>query len=338
VTTSKTSEAIKSLLNSEACPSLILISCIDEVRKNRVIDAILKKFNDANQPLNTANYTRYKAQELSKTTINDIKQELFSLSLFSRKQFFLIHNIELLNASLTEDLCSLLSDIPKDSYLILSCKEITASNKISKLCSKNGAVIQLVELKGFELKRWVKKELVSFGIEKVDEQAIDAIIESCNSDIESIHRLTSHLSLYSEDNSVSKNDVSAISNTAPDPNEFILVEYIIKKDLARAELLIHSIIQSGKSPFALLGLIYKSFSAYAQIVFLRKCGLSPAQIKERLGISPWLFNKHIQICQNLSLSKIIQDLEAIFLADLKLKNRSLGAETILGELAYRLAA
>jgi len=330
---------VKNILAGTSCPPFVLIICQDEIRRTRIISSITDKFS----PKNSGNISpdailRYDASDLSQDKFVTLKESLFSLSLFSSQRFFIIKNIEKLPASLVPEVASLVKELPSMSNIIFSAAELLASNVLYKLADKSNCLVKLEEMKGFDLKRWIQKELRNEGMANVEENVIDAIIQTGDSDLDKISRLINHLALFVEDKATSIQNIADISTHSPDPNEFALLDILNKKSLWRVETMLQEILQSGKSPFALLGLLAKNFSSYLRIAFLKQKGMSPAQIRERLGTSPWLFNKQLQTAEKYTAAQLLACLDAIFMADLKLKNRSIGAEAILGELVYRLAA
>jgi len=106
---------------------------------------------------------------------------------------------------------------------------------------------------------------------------------------------------------------------------------------AASEALLVKLIAQGSSPFMLIGLLTKTFSSLYRIRVLLDKGLSPHEIKNSTGIIPWLFSKYLPLAQRSSTKSLEAVLEALMVADFKLKDRSLGPASVLSSVASSLS-
>jgi hypothetical protein len=83
----------------------------------------------------------------------------------------------------------------------------------------------------------------------------------------------------------------------------------------------------------LLGLLTKTFTSLYRIRVLLDKGLNSPEIKNATGISPWLFSKYLPLAQRLRAPTLRATLEALIVADFRLKDRSLGPTAIFSGVA-----
>jgi len=306
----------------------------DESRKQRVIDRILDKYRVEKSD----SFRRLNASTLKKTDLNELEEEFSSLSIFSTRIFVQLTQIQLLPKESQDRVLALLKNQYPDTMLILDGKSLAKSSALYKWCSKADSVVAFEALKGEKLRNWVQKELKERGINKFTSQVLDSVIELGDADPDSIINLIEHLALYTDTKELLQTDIANVFVKAPDTNEFQFIEALSTGDQAKAQILAQNILSSGKSPFALLGLLSRTFSQYMKIKLLQSQKKSALEAREELNMSAWVFDKNCKSARRYSAGALKEALKAILLADSKLKNKSLGAENIFDELSSRLLA
>ena len=328
-------KTLKEITSQPTCPAVVLILVPDKVRRSRVVDAVLKPF----VPEISNDYiTTYSSQEVKLDTLSNIELEVNSPSLFTKSRFFHFKNIDEVKSDVSKSLLSLLDKDVGEVFFILSGKKLPARSVLKRKCQEAGKLIELPELKGHELTRWAKKELVRVGIEECSSGVVETIVELAGQDPDEIARIAAHLAVYTDSNSLTKEEIFNVFIERPDPNEFELLDIITQGKSIKAELMLSDLLEAGKNPFLLLGLLNRSFTSYYQISQLIGQGMKPTQVRQHLGISPWVFNKHMVATKRYSTKELHNCIQAILYADSKLKNRSLGADLIFSELVSHLAA
>jgi DNA polymerase III delta subunit len=83
----------------------------------------------------------------------------------------------------------------------------------------------------------------------------------------------------------------------------------------------------------LIGLLTKTFGTLLRLRLLMDKGVSQGDIKNDLGISPWLFSKYLPLAKRVPPQTFLRALSALMVADFKLKDRSLGPNAVFSSLA-----
>lgn len=315
------------------CAPSLLVVAPDTIRRDRVVDLILKPFVDTSDPLAVK---RYRAEDLTIRTVEMLRTDLFSVSLFAPQRFFVIREIERANAAVQKELGALVERIPEGAHLCLTAAELKTTHPLHKFFSQAKRCIDLPALAGADLKKWIAKELKRAGLTEVGAGVVEAIITVAEDSPDHAAAIIDRMALYLDGARIEAHDVRALFSAAPDPNEFALVDAITQSSVALREVLLHELFAEGKSPFALLGLLNRTFSNYLVIKRLLDAGRSPAEVRQLLGMTQWVFDKQLQGIRRYKTRHLARALDALIHADATLKNKSLGPEEVMSNLCHEL--
>jgi DNA polymerase III delta subunit len=322
----------KKLLELKNAPTKLLLCANDNTRKKALLNELTAKFYpDVNTitKLNAASWTTSSTQEI----INHLQ----SPGLFTPACLVILENLDLLNAKDLEDLSKALEYTSESASLWLLTRSLNKTSKFRKIFEKEElCLIEYEDLNSVQIKSWIKKEAKKFGINEIADPVSSAIAQITNSSLDQITRLLEHCSLYCNDGLLTINELNTLYPETPEENEFELLDTIHKGEMPHVSYKITKSLMEGKNAFMLLGLINRSYSKYLAIRSMLDQGLSLLQARETLKMKEWPFKKHLEVVQKKSFYRLHSDLEALLLADSKLKNRSLGDIEIFCELAQSL--
>jgi len=325
---------LKDLLSLSRCPNAVMILGADNSRKQKVVKRLLDQFKIEKSD----SFKKLSGASLKNSDLSELEEEFFSLSLFSVRSFVYLTNVNLMTKDAQDRILALLKNEFPDTMVILDGKTLPKNNALYKWCSTKNAVMVFEVLKGEKLRSWVTKELKGRGVSKFSSEVVDSLIELGDADPDDIIKAIEHLALYTGSKQLNQKDIASVFTMASDTSEFDFIDALASGQRMRAEILVQKILSSGKSPFALLGLLSKTFSQYMKIKLLQSQKMTSEEAREHLNMSPWVFDKNCRSAKKYSASALKQALKAILLADSKLKNKSLGAECIFEELSSRLLA
>lgn len=327
-------ELLKSVTAASSCPGLLLFCAPDEIRRRRFCDLVCDKFltKVGLDPSVSAVYLD--AKSLDARQLVALRDDLSSLSLFSNFRIFFIRNLDHLQSACTETFLKIFtSELPGVACICLA-SGFPANSLILKHFRVKKAAIVLPELAGEELTRWVQKELKLQGIAEFEPAVVDQLAQVGESSPDRISQIISHLALYVDGKGLTSKELRALYTDTLDASEYDFVDSLMQRSEARAESLLQVILASGKNPFMLLALLQRSFSTYLGIAALLKEGKSQPEISQTLKVPPWLLRKHMAVVQKYSVDQLKRCVDSLLRADSKLKNRSLGTESIFSEFVY----
>lgn len=326
-------EVFKSIINKAKLPSALLIISPDKIIKERVVGKIFDHFFKSKPQ-----YSCIEAEELNKQSLNKIKEEASSFGFFSDTNLYLVKDIEDLKGELATQFVDVIKETESTAHFIVTANKLPATNPLLKYLKPKDLILNFETPKGYDLKRWILKELNNLGIKNYPDRLIDQLIEMGDSLPDQILPLLERLALYVENDKIVESDLKSLFSEQYIANEFDLIDLITSGKLARAHVESQKLIKSGKIPLVLLALLSKTFSNYLIINALKKENINSSQIRAMMGLSPWIFNKTFEGSGKYTLEKAKQNVKALLNADSKLKNRSLGAEVIFAELIDELSS
>ena len=315
------------------CAPAIVVVAPDEIRRTRIIEMVLKPFVSTNDPLAVK---RFRGEDLTIRALEELRNDLLAVSLFTPKRFFIIRDIERANAAAAKELQKILEEVPAGSHIVATAGELKPTNPLHKLFTKAKRLIELPPLEGLELKRWVQKELKTAGFSEIGNGVVEAIVDVGGESPDLISNIIERMALYLDGSKIEVKDVRGLFTAEPDPNEFALIDAIAAANPAGVEVLLHELFNDGKNPFLLLSLLARTFSNFLVIKRLLDSGRSPGDVRQLMGMTQWVFDKQVQGIRRYSTAQLARTLDAIVRADSKLKNKSLGTAEVIGGLCAEL--
>lgn len=316
----------------ECAPSIAVVAP-DRVRRERLVEMLLKPFVNTADPVAVK---RLRGEDLTSRAIEELKNDLQAISLFSPQRYIVIREIERGNAAAQKELPKIVAAIPRGSHIIVTAAELKSSNPLQKLFSKANRLIELPVLEGIDLKRWIQKELKNAGFSEVENGVPDAIADVGDGDPDRIVGIIERVSLFVGEGKVTTQEVRSLFSATPDPNEFALIDAIAGSNPATIEVLLHELFEDGKNPFLILALLGRTFSNFLVIKRLLDSGRSPGDVRQLMGMTQWVFDKQVQGLRRYTAPQLAEAVEAIIRADAKLKNRSLGPDEVISGLCTDL--
>ena len=308
----------------------MLICAPDEIRKRRMCDHLQSKITDGKRSA----VQTFDAKLLNAQQLTNLRDELSSQSLFAPFRLFIIRRVDEIPATLIESFVELLKAELAGVCVLCFASNLPASSLVLKFFKSRKTAIQLEALEGAALEKWIQKELKYQGIKEHEQAVTNQLISSGDANPDLIAQLISHAALYTDGDKLKATDLKALFSESMEASEFDFVDALMQKNEARSQSLLSVILASGKSPFMLVGLLQRSFSTYVAIAGLLKEGKNTGEIAQQLKLQPWLLKKHLAVVQKYPISQLKRCVESLLRADSKLKNRSLGTESIFSEFVY----
>ena len=330
---SSAASLLKEITSKKESPACIVITSPDRVRRERALEFLIKHFVETSAPKPRALTLGDSNRPLLSAFIRDLEEP----SLFEPSRFAILRGIDSAKAVELEPLSEFLRKKIPGVYLFIVSESLPNVPTFKKVLESHAQMIVFDALKGAELKRWIEREASQKGLTGADDEIIELLSSLGSEDPEAIANLVEKFSLYLGDAKPSRQALRALEPGRAVASDFELAETLIGKNRASTETLLLQLLSQGSSPFMLLGLLTKTFTTLYRMRALVDKGLSQSEIKNSLGISPWLFSKYQPLAQRLSAHTLESAVAALFVADFRLKDRSLGPAAIMSSLASRTA-
>lgn len=332
-------DLLKEIVDSKSCPPVFLITGAEKIRLERAVEFLLNGlvpgWNNQSSRRGSNKVMRIAGSDLSISKINALATEICTASLFASEKFYIITDVEQTKAAEANALAQIIPKIPPFSRIIFTAAKTPAA-KLNDAINKHGKGVGLPELKGYELKRWVEKEMKAEGITKFDEETVEAIVNLTGGSADEIAPLVKQLGLF-VDGSVVLDDLKVLFPQQTQTSDFDLVDAIVEKNRKKAELLLAAIFAEGRNAFPLLALLIRSWMQFKSHRIMHDKGLDSGAVRSALGITPWLYSKQQRLMRYLPIERIERDLWHLLEADTFLKGRSIGQEGVFINLVARMA-
>jgi DNA polymerase III delta subunit len=325
---------LKEITALPECPSCIVITSADRIRRTRTLEYLLKHFakKDASAPRSFA------FGESSRSNPSTFLRDLEEPSLFEPTRFAIIRAIESAKAADVEPLSDFLRKKIPGVHLFIIGENLPNTPNFKKVLESHATHLAFEQLKGAELNRWVEREAKQNHLNDVDDGVIELIVSLGNEDPEAIAQLIEKFSLYlGQDDKPTQSALRALEPGRAHASDFELAETLLGRNRGVSEALLAQLINQGSSPFMLMGLLTKTFTSLLRIRALLDSGVGTNDIRNSMGLSPWIFSKYLPLAKQRTVPALSTIVEALLVADFRLKDRSLGPAALLSSVAHAAA-
>ena len=329
----KAASTIKELTSSKECPACVVITSPDRVRRTRALEHLLKHFHGA-VPKNLRTFT---FGEQGKSDPTRFIRDLEEPSLFEPVRYAVMRGVEDAKAADLEPVSAFIKKAVHGVHLFIIGESLPNTPNFKKTIESRSRHLAFEQLKGAELRKWTAREVKAAEISNASDGVIELIVALGEEDPESVSRLIDKFSLYLGGTDASIEALKALEPGRAQASDFELAESLLGKNRGVTEALLARLINQGSSPFMLIGLLTKTFTSLLRIRALLDSGVSQNDIRESMGLTPWIFSKYLPLARQRSVDSLSKTVEALLRADFKLKDRSLGPTAILSSVAATIA-
>lgn len=210
-----------------------------------------------------------------------------------------------------EELTQYLKRLPETTRLIfVEDKSISESNPVHRLAlaDERGHVKEFKPPQGSKLNRWIKERVRKKG-GQINPAAVEELGAFVGNDLRLLDQEIEKLVVYVDQaRPISEDDVRVLVSYVREANIFEMADALGQRDGQRAAKLLHQLLDEGKHPLALLGMIVRQFRIMIQVKELNERGLSQQDIAARLGLHRFVVKKAVRQAMNFSMEL----LEAIY--------------------------
>lgn len=320
---------LKELTALKSCPACVAIVCPDWVRRDRAVEYLLKHFTGSTRQPPTFSFS-----ESGRGGVANFLSVLAAPSLFDPHRFALIKGVEQARAADLEPISRFISAPPPDTHLLISAENLPNSPNFKKALQSHANLLTFEPLKGAELHRWTERELKNHGITAPPDDVVALLVSLAAEEPAALTKLIEKFTLFLDGAPATSHQLVALSPGRSHASDFELADTLLLADRASCESLLLQLLSQGSSPFMLMGLLAKTVTSLYHIRIQLDRSVHPNDIRSELALSPWIFSKYLPTAKRLSRSRLERTLDALLVADYRLKDYSLGPASILSAVAF----
>ncbi len=224
-----------------------------------------------------------------------------------------------------ERLFKVIGDMPDYTHLILSTTDkVDKRRKLFKLIEKNGAAVELANIKARDVRGWLTAKLVELN-KKMDSDAMEYFLGVVSImpqiSLSFLHNELEKAALFTDGKTrINQSDLITIMSSIPEISIFSMIDAVSQKQMGKALQLMGEQLKSGEHPLKLVSLLARQVRLMWQAKEMSKDGYGSREIAERLGLVPFIGEKMLKQSKNFT-SEILKEVTlALAAADHDLKS------------------
>ncbi|MGB8644741.1 MAG: DNA polymerase III subunit delta [Anaerolineae bacterium] len=223
---------------------------------------------------------------------------------------------------LAAGLAAYLPLVPATTHLIfVESKPLYKNNPILKLAEKdkkNARVRLFSPPAAEELPHWVKERAERKGA-RIDYSAANDLAMFIGADLRALDNELEKLMAYCNGEPITRKAVQALVAPAQEESVFELVDALGKRNTAAALDLLHNQLRHNAAPQYLLTMIVRQYRLLLQARDLAGRGMNEAQIRDQLGMHPFVLRKVLEQSRNYTVDQLERIYEKLLDVDLAMK-------------------
>jgi len=303
---------------------IILLYGQDTFRSREELKRVIEAHEKTS--LNWFNFVRIDAKDNEIEIFKQIRESANTISMFSEKKLIVIENIFSLRETqgepqvqkeILEFLKNKKTEKDENIAIVFWSEESDEKNELFKFLKITAKTQEFKELKGVQLKNWIKNYILGQG-GKIDIRALDKLIEYVGSDLWRMSNEINKLLNYNP--AIKIEDVESLVRPEIDLNIFDMVDALGQKNKARVIDLFNQHLEKGGDEFYLLSMfIY-------QIRNLLRIKSTPIS---KLDLHPFVIRKTQYQVKNFTFEELKKIYYQLMTIDLEAKTGKADISTAL---------
>ncbi|MBL4951335.1 DNA polymerase III subunit delta [Neobacillus sp. OS1-32] len=212
-------------------------------------------------------------------------------------------------------------------------EKLDERKKITKELKRKAEVIEAKKLNEFELKKWIKDQAISRGLE-IDDRAIEQLLTLVGTNMFMIVSELDKITLYAADEKrIDVNLVEKLVAKSLEQNIFTLIEKVVQRRLDEALRIYYDLLKQNEEPIKILALLAGQFRLIYQVKELSRRGYGQQQIAGFLKTHPFRVKLALGQAAKFTDEELMKLMALLADADYQMKtggmNKSLLIEMLL---------
>lgn len=303
-----------------------------------LIDKEIKKIILDNK-IDDINIVHY---DLENTKIEDIIEDLSSVSLFGEKKLIIVDNAYIFTGTTNKKLLEQNTDILEKFLKNNSCDNIVIFNILKEKLDERKKIVKAIKEKGivkdFNTFSNINKYVLDmFGEYKINNENINFLVNRVGNNLEVLSQEINKIKIYKDnDFNITKEDIINLTTKNIDTNFFNLIENIVARNKNKAMESYYEIIKDGEEPIKIIVVLANKFRLIYQAKNLYKKGYSEKDISNMLGSNYYAIKKCLESSRNYDDKFLLKCLMKLANLDIDIKSgkidKNIGLELFIMEI------
>lgn len=187
------------------------------------------------------------------------------------------------------------------------------------------------------LPTWIRQRTQRHG-GKIEPRAAEELATYLPDDLRLLDAEIDKLVTYAGERPITLHDVHLLVPYAAEANIFEMADAIGRRDVRGAVARLQRLIADGEHPLRLLPMISRQVRMLLQLKELSEAGATPNEIREKLGLHPFVIQKTLPQTKNFSFADLERAFEQLLETDVAIKTGQSEPELAIEMLVAQLAA
>ncbi len=282
-------------------PNIILLYGTEKMLEKEVVNKYLV-INDIDDN-NSFNYSRSSCTAIE----DDLLNTMLMPPMFAAARVIVVTDFEKVwtNSSLRKSWSEGLAKLPKTTkLLLLDAGKPDKRQKVYKAIDKLGFIVECIELKTGELKKWISREFKKEG-KQADPQTIEYLISLVGrSMLELLNEINKLIAYKAEDTNITAEDIDLLVAAAVESGIFACVDAIGQRDIPKAYRELKLLQATGEPPLRILVMIIRQIRLIIRAKLLQERGYTKYSLMKELKVPEFVLKKLYQQTVNFSVNEL----------------------------------
>jgi len=277
----------------------------------------------------------YKVLHGAETSADEILDCASTIPFFSSKRLVVVKEFQKLSKEDTPRLISYIKNPSKHTCLVFDLEDDDILEKDPSL-NKHVKVLKFTDLTDLEISKWITRYLSSKG-KGIEEDALEILKELQGGNLLNLsHEVDKLVTFIGSRHEITKDDVEALVGKSFVVSAFDIADAVGSRDTSRAIEIVYELLESGKRPYEIVGLLSWHFKRIVKAKMLLSKGRTEYSVTQDLRISRKNSFAFFTQVQSFSMDDISSKMEMLLEADLGIKRARYSPSMVLEFAVIRL--
>lgn len=272
-----------------------------------------------------ANAVHIKDLDCAQLDVEELKNEVESVSLFEKKKLLILRNA-LHNGSIVEFLESrkkYLKESDRHIVVLWETEESKAKSKNTfyQWLKKHATCQEFLLLTSSNLQRWIQREFARYGV-KIMPRSAEQLARAIGGDLWQLSNTVKQIALYkkSEENPTIKEvDIALFVSPKMEADIFATIDAIAQKDKKHALALIYKHLAKGDSPYYLFTMLLYQFRTTLEIKDMLERKVPYQEMLSKSKMHPYVLKKGSAVAERFTIEELKKTYQKLFQLDHSMK-------------------
>lgn len=277
--------------------------------------------------------------------IRDFSDAVYTPSFLSEWKIVEVNNFPLNQSpSMLNDLSDILYDVPEGVAIIFiyrsgeldsSAFEKAKDNAFVDFIKNSAVTVHFEEQTGDKLVQWIIKHFKSENVH-IEPSAVAFLPEYCGNDMYLLSGEISKLCSYYNGNVLTVEDIKRVCCENNDYKLYDVINCLSQKNAQKLKYVYDGLVYSKTAPEMILGTVAGYFVDMLNIKTAANEGMAPSEVKKRLCMADWQYNRSASASRNLSEKFLRNAVSECLNADIIVKSHASDAYVMIEIMLYRI--